>query len=952
MTDMKVEMQKQMDNMEKGKLDVPPENQSRKELKGDETKEEILDHLCLTDDVVAERFEEFGPNEIKHEEKTVLAMWVAQFTGTMPVMIEIALILTGILGDWIDFVIIAIMLIVNAVVGFHEEYKATKALSEVEGKLNDAERIQCWRKKDGKPAKVAIKSEEIVPGDVIVVFGGDVVPADGIWLCGDSLQVNECSLTGETRPRKIDMQEERQDMLKGSTVIQGTAFVEVTATGLNTEIGKAQAAMNEGGPDKSPLQKSLDLVVNVIVFITLVIVAVMLIVQLAARKEDVHTTLLALVSLVIAAVPVALPIVLNVTLAVGAQKLAQEGAIISHLSAMQDLSSMDVLCSDKTGTLTEAKMTIKFEKIWTSVKYGFKRSDVLELADMCISDEARDQNPIDIAITNAKEKLKKEGQPKFLDNYDCTQYYGFDAKVKRTSCWLKKKAECKDEDLPEKIHIAKGLTELVLDNNVPTDPGPDHWTVDDLEEISLAVHAADKVLGRDAYKTVAVAADMDGKGMKFVGLLPMKDPCRHDTAETIRKIRGRGIRVKMITGDQMNIAKSTGREIELGSVFMHTSELQQKSAQRDEAIEYADGFASVTPKDKLEIVAVHQSHGHVTGMCGDGVNDAPALSRANVGFAVEGALQAARNAADIVLTEVGLGTIFSAIEISRKIFERLQAYILYRIGSTIMIVIFLAILILGLNQIFNPLYVILLALINDITVLPIAKDYARGSLVPCEPDVVKMLILSTVLGCFIAGQTLIHYGLDIFDTDGDEQLQISVFLQMSISSQFLIFMCRNEDPFFLARMPHPLILCSTFVAQITLSFLCTWRTIFPSELGSLRVLYIWLYAFAGLLIVDLLKCETYVLYYNNGSRNKYYSWLADGIWYLLTCKCYHKKHRRAADRPPTGIIAPPVSLRSRAGYRSARVSIRRDNPNNLNAEQQRMIRRSVTQLRIPVSVAN
>eukprot|EP00466_Bigelowiella_natans_P002403 jgi/Bigna1/50956/estExt_Genewise1.C_1020011 len=821
----------------------------------------------------------------------------------MPVMIEIAMVLTAVLEKWIDFAIIAAMLLINAGIGFHHENSAKAALAEVESKLTANEKVQAFRKADGgEIEETDLKVEEVIVGELIYVRAGDVIPADAEWVHGDKLFLNKASLTGETRPIKVP--EDEKNVFKGSTLIQGEGFVVVTAVGEHTMQGEASKAMSSSEQAASPLQKSIQGVVNWLVAVTIVIVFFILIIQLAVRGKDVRMVLLAATGLIIAAVPVALPMVVTVTLAIGATELAKQGAIIAHLSAMQDLASMDVLCSDKTGTLTTAKNDDQPRE---------NLANVVELAALCSTLENAKKNEIECSVFEALEESQ---------GYRCSE-------------------------LPEKLKISKGLLTKVLNNkSSDDDSGEVQWVVQDYDIVGPIAMQIDEKFGRAGYKTLAVVADIRQSAgsevhMSLVGILPIKDPPRASTEETIEKIRHALINVKMVTGDHENIARNLAADIHLGGNFLVHDDLWPASALRDEKVENMDGIAQVTPKDKHEVVSVLQRRGHVVGMCGDGVNDAPALKLANVGFAVPGTTQAARNAADIVLTDSnegkseGLEVIYDAIVISREIFQRIQAYVLYRFASTVLIIIFLAVLTFAFSADFPALYVILLAIINDVTVVPICTDKVVGTKGPSALNMLTVLGLSCVIGGLLAVQAIMTYWGNPFGLNGMDAEEVAVYLQISVASQFMIFICRTEKPFFLTIAPHWLLVASCSCAQLLVSLWCGLGVVVAVAIPIEAIVYIWLYSLAGLLVVDMFKCEYYYLMDPDLHHNLYYTWVLDLIW----CRKLPTKRKAALPRLPRR-TSPATIPRDLTG-----LYLRKDHVGNLTLDMQTIIRRSMHTLR-------
>jgi len=578
-------------------------------------------------------------------------------------------------------------------------------------------------------------------------------------------------------------------------------------------------------------------------------------------------------SLVIASVPVALPMVMKVTLSIGAKEMADEGGIVTHLTALEEIASMKVLCSDKTGTLTTAKMTVYYDQSCKTY-YGFTPQQVLEFASIA-SNEANKDDPIDSAVLQAyaqsvgknvddavaARKAKYVLQPE--------GFCGFNAIVKRTSALVKG---------PDgrKYFIAKGMVDVILKTD-PADEGLHQWEVENFQQMAQEVHAADATLGVSGFKTLGVMVRVDNGPARFAGILPIMDPPRHDTKETIARIKRSNVAVKMITGDHHNIGKELARQIQLGTDIRTPDSLKPASQSefditaRDEIILHADGFAKVKPLDKHLVVDALQKRGMVVGMTGDGVNDAPALAKAQIGIAVHGATDAAKSAGDIVLTKDGLSPIYTAIQISRRIFKRLKSYVIYRICITVQVVFFLAALALCYDMRFRALYVILLALFHDLQIVTIAYDKQVASPFPETPTVVGLLMQSYSMGILMFAQTmgLVMYG-NLFMSDTfadsweksmtgpqgsqmDKYMETAVFLQISNSSAILILSARTVG-FFFSTMPAWQLLFSTILGQVVIN---VWILFFAGRLidkmEMADVGKVWVYDICWLLVLDVVK---------------------------------------------------------------------------------------------------
>jgi len=803
----------------------------------------------------------FGRNEIP---PTITPWWVTlvhQFTGPLPFMIELAAVVAAAIQDWADLGIILAILLVNGSLGFFEERKAAEAVASLADNVTHEVNV----KRDGVFAN--IDAALLVPGDLVFLKAGQIVPADCRYLEGDPCFVDQAALTGESLPVKVprDASDDGSDdgdmLLSGSVIKQGECNAVVELTGFKTMIGEAAAALNDGdSASKGLFYSRIERVVFILVAMTLIDVIVILILQLGRRGESAGDSLSTVLSIVIAAVPVALPLVVQVTLSVGAKLLASEhGAIVTHLPALDEIAAMRILCSDKTGTLTTAKMSVYVDKIWTAP--GVTKAEVMRYAALA-SNRANTDDAIDSAIFrvfDTEDDLKDERLA--MDNYTVQKTVGFNPIVKRTVAYLTEKTS------GDTIKIGKGLVSKVLKTGAD---GGDEWTCKDFDVVQIEVAKLDQAFSKAGYKTIGVAVAVNGGEMRFVGLIPMLDPPRADTADTISKIRRGGIEVKMCTGDHLNIAKELSKQIFLGTNIYPNTDLWPVSAARDELILHADGFAQVLPKDKHEVVSVLQSQGYVVGMTGDGVNDAPALSRAQIGIAVAGATDAAQSAADIILTEPGLSPIYVAIVEARRIFGRMKSYILYRLAASVQIVVLLSVLIFVDNQPINALYVILLALANDLSTLFIAYDNSDPSPIPVDPVVGNILLMSVALGMveFLSSVVFYYWNLspdfgfldaEFYDgEDGDDDvapgtsyLQSAMIVQIWIGIELLIFSTRTRS-FFFRSAPAPALGISVVLAEVFITLCAGLGAIFPQLLWK-DIGLIWAYNLVWFFAIDIFK---------------------------------------------------------------------------------------------------
>jgi H+-transporting ATPase len=712
--------------------------------------------------------------------------------------------------------------------------------------------------RDGKAEH--INTRLLVPGDVVLLIGGCQVPADIEWMEGDVLSVDTAALTGEPLPRKYPCEEYGKLILCAATIRAGEAYGIVRKTGIHTEIGSANADIMK---DKTEVKVSVFearvlLAVKIIILLSLIDVVVIFLVQGLVLGEfkggKIKDLLLTCLSIIIAAIPVALPIVMQVTMALGAGKMASEyDSVVTSLPALQDISSMTVLCSDKTGTLTTARISIHAESVWTAG--SFTKQDVALYAGLASSRDKK-EDAIDRSVVGHFDRVFGPQGIALSNEYTKVRNVGFNPIYKRVVY---------EYTHPKigRITIAKGLPNKVLDTaDGGEDDAADQWKVKDYEKLRAEVKKVDFDFSKAGYKTLGIVVKINDGDWVYCGILPMLDPPRHDTSQTIKNLVTAGIEVKMITGDHLNIAKETARLIGMGVNIYPGEATRDGSQEGHDIIRRANGFAQVLPRDKREVVLVLRNIYHqVCGMTGDGVNDAPALSAAQCGIAVDDATDAAKNAAAIILTSPGLSAIYSGVVESRRIFRKLKSYVTYRFAATIQIVIVLTLLIFISNCSINATYVIILALFNDLTMLPIAYDRQQASAMPENPDVVKMLTMSAGLGIFETIFSMIFaYGVDasgIFQgdypiADCPKDTQAAIWLQMFIAAELLIFVTRAPKLIVFSIPPSIALFSSVLIGCIVCSLMAGLSSYFGG-LPIVDIVLIWCYNLIGFGILDVLK---------------------------------------------------------------------------------------------------
>ena len=776
----------------------------------------------LTGAEASKRLTKDGPNELPVKKTNALLKFLSYFWGPIPWMIEIAVILSGVVKHWPDFFIILVLLCTNAVVGFWEERSAGNAIATLKAKLATKTRV----KRDGK--WVTPPARELVPGDVIQLKQGDIVPADARLLDGDPMSVDQSALTGESLPAT---RKPGEAVFSGSIVRRGQSNALVYATGANTYFGKT-AKLVEQAQTVSHFQKAVLRIGNYLIVLALSLVA--LIIGFALYRGDpILTTLEFALVLTVAAIPVAMPTVLSVTMAVGARLLAKRQAVVSRLVAIEELAGVDVLCADKTGTLTQDKLTLGDP----FCVEGVTAAQVI--LDAALASRADNDDTIDLAV------LKGVKDQETLKTYHIGHFTPFDPVHKRTE------ADVKDKD-GKSFKVTKGAPQVIL--ALSANAG----------QVKAAVQKAVDEFAARGFRSLGVArAEGDGQ-WQLVGVLPLFDPPRDDAKATIATAIAMGVKVKMVTGDAIAIAKETCKQLGMGADILDAGRLgdakQMELPATAALIENADGFAEVFPENKYDIIDVLQKHGHIVGMTGDGVNDAPALKKADCGIAVSTATDAARAAAAIVLMTPGLSVIIDAVKESRKIFQRMNSYSMYRIAETLRVLLFMTLAILIFN--FYPVtavMIVIIALLNDGAILSIAYDNVNYSNKPEAWNMHLVLGISTVLGVIgtVAIFGLFYLSLKVFHLD-HAHTQTMMYLKMSVAGHLTIFLTRTRGPFWSIR-PARILLIAVFGTQAVATLIAVYG-LFMTPLGWGYAGIVWGYALAWFFVNDRVKLLAYRIF--------------------------------------------------------------------------------------------
>jgi len=758
----------------------------------------------------------FGPNALEERHRSGLRRLFSFFWGPIPWMIEAAAILSGLAHRWEELGIIVAMLLINAGVGYFEEQKADTAIEALKARLALRARVL----RSGRWGEIA--AEELVPGDVVRVRLGNVVPADLVLRGAGFLSVDQSALTGESLP--VDRKAE-DPAYSGSIVRMGEMTGVVTATGMRTFFGRTARLVETAGA-RSHFQQAVLRIGNFLIAVTCALVVLILLVALRRHAPFVETLLFALI-LTVAAIPVALPAVLSVTLAAGASRLAGMKAIVSRLVSIEEMAGMDVLCSDKTGTLTRNELTVGAPVLAAATD----AEELLTCAALASRTEGGD--PIDVAVRAALRR------PEALEGWETLSFAPFDPVHKKTEARVRKGTLGST--------IVKGAPQVVL---ALASPPPEARRSLEERVDALAAHG---------YRTLGVARRDDGGAWRFLGLLPLSDPPRDDAAIAIADARRMGLSVKMVTGDHVSIAREIAGKLGLGPRIAPAPEAFGDGGRIDEGrIEALDGLAQVFPEHKFLLVKALQGSGHIVGMTGDGVNDAPALKQADVGIAVSGATDAARAAADLVLTAPGLSVIARAVEEARRIFGRMTSYAIYRIAETVRVLLFMTLSILVFD--FYPVtavMIVLLAVLNDLPIMAIAYDNAPVAPGPVRWEMPRVLGLSSALGGVgVVASFLLFWLARVQFALPHDVVRTIIFLKLLVAGHLTIYLTRNMGPFWKRPWPSWKLVVATETTQVlgTLAAVYGW---FITPIGWRYALAVWGYALAWFVVNSGVKLATY-----------------------------------------------------------------------------------------------
>ena len=700
---------------------------------------------------------EYGYNEVIVIKTHPILLFLKKFWGLTAWMLELIIILSWILDKHTDAYIVLGLLIFNTIIGFIQEHSAANAVEALKKKLQ----INVKLVRDGVWETLAAR--ELVPGDIIRIRTGDFVPAD-IKIVQGEISIDQSAMTGES----IEVEKKSEEVIySGSIVTKGEATGIVNLTGSNTYYGKTIELVKTAKP-KSHIDEVIIKVVKWLLLIIGVFLSIALIVSFLKGINLLEILPLMLV-LLLGAIPVALTAMFTVSMAFGSKELVKQGVLITRLNAPDDAASMDILCVDKTGTLTMNKLSVA--KLMAAKDYS--EDDVL-LYGALASEEAN-HDSIDLAFINAAK------QKNILDNsFVLKTFIPFDLKNRKTEAIIQKGND--------EFNVMKGSFDTIGQLC-----GIDEKTTNDLgKKINE--------FANEGYRTLAVAKVNINEKPQFVGLVALHDPPRPDSKKLIVELKDLGVSVKMLTGDALPIAIEIAKAEDIGSAIVKASELKNvDQGNVIEILEKSNGFAEVFPEDKYDIVKAFQVNGHIVGMTGDGVNDAPALKQAEVGIAVSNATDVAKSAASIVLTEEGLSNIISPIKVGRMMFERINTWIFNKIARTILKTCFVvvAFLILG-KYIITASAMLILIFMTDFVKISLSTDNVKGSKQPAKWNINGLAKIGIVIGFIMTIEAfgLLYIGLHYFSLKVDNKaLSTFCFEILLFFALFSIFVVRERNHF-------------------------------------------------------------------------------------------------------------------------------------------------------------
>ncbi len=761
----------------------------------------------LSSSQAAKLLEINGYNEIQEKHSSLILKIFKNFISPIALMLFLASALSFILGKTFDGYFILVLLVLNIVITLWQENKADNAIKKLNKNLE--QKIKALR--DNKWEY--IDSRLLVPGDVIQLSSGGVISADGKIIEANHVSVNESALTGESLPKD---KKANDSVFSGSFVASGIAVIEITATGDKTNFGKTLFSV-ERVMKKSLLEKDIISISKFLTVLSLIAVVILTTVFLLKKASTLELLTLDL-SLIIAGIPISLPTVMTLIIEFGVLALAAKNVIVRRLSALEDLANVNFLLTDKTGTLTKNVITVQDIYAYD----GFTHNDVLSYAAIIASSET--DNPIDTAI---KEKIQELHLT--LPSFTKIDFIPADSKRKRSTMI----AFQNDKNMV----VSVGAPQIIVQSCVLDKPTQQKFK----REV--------ETLAAGGYRTLAVAIAENSQKeekMKLVGLIALSDTLRSDAKSVLEFLEKNGINVAMVTGDNRSIAANIAKQLSLNEGEIVTKEMLDKvnwSNINGAFFQHTGAFAEILPEDKFRLVEQAKKY-FIVASNGDGINDLPAIKAANVGIAVANAVAALKATADIVLLSEGISVIRDAIIESRKIFERLYTYSLYRISESLRLIVTIAVL--GILYGVYPmtaLQIILIALLNDIPIIALAFDKVKITTRPAKIDAKKRFTLSSIYGTIGIANSLLLFFLmgNIWHLNWDI-IQTMFFLKLTVSGHMLIYVAHTKERWW-KFLPSKQVIWATTLTQFLATALAFTGFLMPGKLSLWEIGFVWFWAF-------------------------------------------------------------------------------------------------------------
>jgi H+-transporting ATPase len=768
----------------------------------------------LSDSEVSDRLGKFGYNEIEESRRNPVFEFLLRYWGPMPWLLELALVLSFSLGHKVEGVIIFVLLTANAIIGQIHSNGSQKVIELLKKKL--AVRSKVLRNKIWS----AVDAKVIVDGDIISVRLGDIVPADTKLISGE-LSVDQSALTGESLPAEVH----QSDIIySGSVVTRGEATGVVVNTGAKTYFGKTAELVKIA----KPKSHQLEVMMAIVKYMMYLGITASLLISVSAfvMNLNILVILTFVVIFLLGAVPVALPAVLTIVQSVGAKELARKGALVTRLDSVEDAASIDIICFDKTGTITQNRLSVA-----ESVPFsGNRNEDVIRAAALTCQSDAMDL--IDTSIINYASQSGVS-----LEGYKKVSYTPFDPSLKRTEAII--------ESGKSRFRTVKGAARVILELCHDITPQTEDEVYKAIDGFSVK-----------GYRTIAVARSegADLNNLRLTGLISLADPPRPDSKEMLDQIKKLGILPMMLTGDSLEIAKEISGGVGIGKNIIRMADIRELSPDKQlKIVRECNGFAEIYPEDKYAIVKLLQSAGHIVGMTGDGVNDAPALKQAEMGIAVSNSTDVAKAAASMVLTESGLGVIVDAITISRQTYQRMLTWVINKIVKVIEFVVLLTIgFFLFRNMLLSLLGVSLLVLANDFVTMSLASDNVVYTGKPDKWNVRNNILASLIPALlYVLGDVVVILaGKDYFNLQWKE-LTTLVMLVLIFNSQFRVLIVRERRHFW-SSLPGKALLISSTSAIIGFSVLSLSPILVP-QLGLPEIITIFGFSALFSFVIDFPK---------------------------------------------------------------------------------------------------